>query len=125
MERSEVKVALMEQKVEDLKPVLLKIEAAIEKISEVNSSMSRIIAIHEERITKQEEIDTLLFTKIDKLRDKMDTDNDRVLSRLHQVEKKVWTAMGILTALYMLFNVENSNMLIKLFTPSAQEVIIE
>ena len=125
MERSEVKVALMEQKVEDLKPVLLKIEAAIEKISEVNSSMSRIIAIHEERITKQEEIDTLLFTKIDKLRDKMDSDNDRVLSRLHQVEKKVWTAMGILTALYMLFNVENSNMLIKLFTPSAQEVIIE
>ena len=125
MEHSEVKVALMEQKVEDLKPVLLKIEAAIEKISEVNSSMSRIIAIHEERITKQEEIDTLLFTKIDKLRDKMDTDNDRVLSRLHQVEKKVWTAMGILTALYMLFNVENSNMLIKLFTPSAQEVIIE
>jgi hypothetical protein len=125
MEHSEVKVALMEQKVEDLKPVLLKIEAAIEKISEVNSSMSRIIAIHEERITKQEEIDTLLFTKIDKLRDKMDSDNDRVLSRLHQVEKKVWTAMGILTALYMLFNVENSNMLIKLFTPSAQEVIIE
>jgi len=125
MEHSEVKVALMEQKVEDLKPVLLKIEAALEKISEVNSSMSRIIAIHEERITKQEEIDTLLFTKIDKLRDKMDSDNDRVLSRLHQVEKKVWTAMGILTALYMLFNVENSNMLIKLFTPSAQEVIIE
>ena len=125
MEHSEVKVALIEQKVEDLKPVLLKIESAIEKISEVNSSMSRIIAIHEERITKQEEIDTLLFTKVDKLRDKMDSDHDRVLSRLYQVEKKVWTAMGILITLYMIFNAGNNNLITRFFTPSPEQVILE
>lgn len=125
MENTEVKVALIEQKVEDLKPVLIKIEAAIEKISEVNSSMSRIIAIHEERITKQEEIDTLLFTKVDKLRDKMDSDNDRVLSRLHQVEKKVWTAMGVLAAIYLMFNSGSMEFIEKTLAPIQNQAIIE
>jgi hypothetical protein len=32
--------------------------------------VSRMLAVHEERITKQEEIDAVLFDKIDKLRDK-------------------------------------------------------
>ena len=67
-----VKVAVIEQKIEDLKPIVLRIDAAIEKLSEVNTTVSRMLAVHEERITKQEEIDTVLFTKIDKLRDKMD-----------------------------------------------------
>ena len=71
-------VAVLGQKLEDLKHIVIKIDAAIEKISEVNSSVSKMLAVHEQRITKQEEIDTVLFAKIDKLRDKMDRDHDIV-----------------------------------------------
>ena len=46
------------------------------------------------RLSKQEEIDTVLFTKIDKLRDKMDADHDSVLQRLRGLEKRVWMAVG-------------------------------
>ena len=56
--------------------------------------MSRMLAVHEERLSKQEEIDTVLFTKIDKLRDKMDSDHDSVLQRLRGLEKRVWMAVG-------------------------------
>ena len=56
--------------------------------------MSRMLAVHEERLSKQEEIDTVLFTKIDKLRDKMDADHDSVLQRLRGLEKRVWMAIG-------------------------------
>ena len=45
-------------------------------------------------ITKQEEVDTILFTKIDKLRDKMDRDHDVVLQRIRSLEKRVWMALG-------------------------------
>ena len=90
----QVKVALIEQKLEDLKPIIVKLDTAIEKLSEVNISVSKMLAVHEERISKQEEIDAVLFAKIDKLRDKMDTDHDRVLSRIRQLEKRVWMAMG-------------------------------
>ena len=91
---TEVKVAVLEQKLEDLKPIVLRIDTAIQKLSEVNTTVSRMLAVHEERISKQEEIDTVLFAKIDKLRDKMDGDHDIVLQRIRGLEKRVWMAVG-------------------------------
>ena len=91
---NEVKVAVLNQKVEDLKPIIIKLDTAIEKLSEVNTTVSRMLAVHEERLSKQEEIDTVLFTKIDQLRDKMDADHDSVLQRLRGLEKRVWMAVG-------------------------------
>ena len=91
---NQVKIAVLEQKLEDMKVIVLRIDTAIQKLSEVNTTVSRMLAVHEERISKQEEIDTVLFTKIDKLRDKMDGDHDIVLQRIRQLEKRVWMAMG-------------------------------
>ena len=91
---NEVKVAVLNQKVEDLKPIIIKLDTAIEKLSEVNTTVSRMLAVHEERLSKQEEIDTVLFTKIDKLRHKMDADHDSVLQRLRGLERRVWMAVG-------------------------------
>ena len=118
----QVKVALIEQKLDDLKPIIVKLDSAIEKLSEVNISVSRMLAVHEERISKQEEIDTVLFAKIDKLRDKMDADHDSVLSRLRGLEKRVWMVVGGLTVLS--FTV-NSPLVASLLTPSLQPPTIE
>ena len=57
-----------------------RLDSAIEKIAEVNNNVSRMLAVHEERISKQEQIDSVLFDKIDKLRDKMDSDHDMLLN---------------------------------------------
>ncbi len=95
----QVKVALIEQKLDDLKPIIVKLDNAIEKLSEVNISVGRMLAVHEERISKHEEVDIILFTKIDKLRDKMDADNDGVLQRLRGLERRVWMVVGGLTVL--------------------------
>ena len=95
----QVKIAVIEQKLEDLKPIVLRIDSAIQKLSEVNITVSRMLAVHEERISKQEEIDTVLFTKIDKLRDKMDGDHELVLQRIRELEKRVWMAVGGLAVL--------------------------
>lgn len=46
----QVKVAVLTQKVDDLKGVLIRLDDAIEKISEVNSNVSKILAVHEQRI---------------------------------------------------------------------------
>ena len=88
------KVEVVNQKVEDLKPLVHKMEKAIEKLSELNTSVSRMLAVHEERITKQEEIDVILFNKVDQLRDKMDVDHNSVLDRIQSLDKKIWIAIG-------------------------------
>tara|TARA_B100001115_G_scaffold113911_1_gene84463 strand:- start:127 stop:510 length:384 start_codon:yes stop_codon:yes gene_type:complete len=96
---NQVKIAVLEQKLEDMKVIVLRIDTAIQKLSEVNTTVSRMLAVHEERISKQEEIDTVLFAKIDKLRDKMDGDHELVLQRIREVEKRVWMAVGGLAVL--------------------------
>ena len=90
----QIKIAILDQKLEGLRPVILKLDAAIEKLSEVNTTVSRMLAVHEERISKQEETDSILFAKIDKLRDKMDGDHDNVLQRIRGLERRVWMAVG-------------------------------
>ncbi len=96
------KIAVVNQKVEDIKPLVHKMEAAIEKLSELNTSVSRMLAVHEERISKQEEIDTVLFAKIDQLRDKMDLDHNSVLSRIRTIERKMWSIAGSLAVISVL-----------------------
>jgi hypothetical protein len=115
MEENEVKIAVLQQKIEDLKPIVLRIDTAIQKLSEVNITVSRMLAVHEERISKQEEIDTVLFAKIDKLRDKMDRDHDLVLQRIRQLEKRVWMAVGGFAVLTLFIN--NNGLVSKVLTP--------
>jgi tetrahydromethanopterin S-methyltransferase subunit G len=119
----EVKVAILSQKVDDLKNILVKIDDAIEKISEVNSNVSKILAVHEQRITRQEETDNILFAKIDKLRDKIDIDTNSLLSRIQQIEKRVWIAMGALLAVSYLSS--HQPFIHKLLTPQQQSTIME
>ena len=100
----EVKVAVLEARLENFETLVSRLDSAIEKIAEVNNNVSRMLAVHEQRISKQEEIDEILFDKIDKLRDKMDSDHDSVTQRLSLLERKLWIGIGILGAVVALTN---------------------
>ena len=100
----QIKVAVLEERLQNFETLVTRLDSAIEKIAEVNNNVSRMLAVHEERITKQEEIDAVLFDKIDKLRDKMDSDHDSVTKRLSLLEKKLWIGMGALAAILVITN---------------------
>tara|TARA_Y100000004_G_scaffold96145_1_gene107746 strand:+ start:594 stop:995 length:402 start_codon:yes stop_codon:yes gene_type:complete len=100
----QVKVAVLEEKLQNFESVVTKLDSAIEKIAEVNNNVSRMLAVHEERISKQEDIDAVLFDKIDKLRDKMDLDHDSVGKRLSLLERKLWVGIGALGTILVLTN---------------------
>ena len=99
-----VKVAILEERLGNFEALVTRLDSAIEKIAEVNNNVSRMLAVHEERISKQEEIDSVLFDKIDKLRDKMDSDHDSVTKRLSLLEKKLWIGMGALATILVITN---------------------
>jgi len=100
----QVKVAVLEERLQNFEALVTKLDSAIEKIAEVNNNVSRMLAVHEERLSKQEEIDSVLFDKIDKLRDKMDSDHDNVGKRLSLLERKLWVGIGILGAIIAFSN---------------------
>jgi hypothetical protein len=119
------KIEVVNQKVEDLKPLIHKMESAIEKLSELNTSVSRMLAVHEERLTKQEEIDNVLFTKIDQLRDKMDVDHNSVLSRIRTIERKMWSIAGSLAVISVLVSPVGSRIITSTLTPPSSSVILD
>ena len=123
--QDKLKIDVVNQKVEDLKPLVHKMEAAIEKMSELNTSVSRMLAVHEERLTKQEEIDTILFSKIDELRGKMDIDHNSVLSRIRTIERKMWSIAGALAVISVLVSPVGSRIITSTLTPSNPSVILD
>ena len=100
----QVKVAVLEERLQNFETLVSRLDSAIEKLAEVNNNVSRMLAVHEERISKQETIDEILFDKIDKLRDKMDSDHDNVTKRLSLLERKLWIGIGVLGAVVALTN---------------------
>ena len=123
MSEESVKIAVLEQKLVDLKDIVLKIDDAIEKLSEVNVNVGKMLAVHEQKIAKQETTDEILFAKIDKLRDKMDSDHNKVLSRIQEIEKRIWVGVGVVAALSFVIN--HSSLVEKFLTPAPAPVIIQ
>ena len=119
----QVKVAILEERLQNFEAIVTKLDSAIEKLAEVNNNVSRMLAVHEERISKQEEIDSVLFDKIDKLRDKMDSDHDSVTKRLSLLERKLWIGIGALGTVLILTNPQAVKMLRPLLS-SAESAII-
>ena len=119
----EVKVAVLETRLENFETLVTRLDSAIEKIAEVNNNVSRMLAVHEQRITKQEEIDEILFDKIDKLRDKMDSDHDNVTQRLSLLERKLWIGIGALGAALLISNPQAIKMLRPLLSSSNSAIV--
>ena len=120
---SSVKVAVLDQKIEDLKDIVVRVDDAIQKMSEVNINVSRMLAVHDERISKQEQTDIVLFSKIDKLRDKIDLDHDSIRARLSLLERRIWLTVGALGAVVVISNPQAIKMLKPLFSASESVII--
>ena len=118
-----VKVAILEERLGNFEALVTRLDSAIEKIAEVNNNVSRMLAVHEERISKQEEIDSVLFDKIDKLRDKMDSDHDIVTKRLSLLERKLWIGIGALGAILVLTNPQSIKTLKPLLSSNNSAIV--
>lgn len=122
-QQNEVKVAVLEQRIDDFSAIVTKLDAAIEKLSEVNSNVGRMLAVHEERITKQEEADLILFDKIDKLRDKMEGDHINVTNRIQTLERRLWAAIASLAVIVLSTNPQTLKIIKPLLTSDSGVIL--
>ena len=119
----ETKVAILEEKIHTSEQLMQRIESVIEKMSEVSASVTKMLAVHEQKIESNDKVDTILFAKIDQLSSKMDTDHNIVLNKLQGLEKKVWVGIGVLAAVS--FTINNSGLVRSLLTPEQDRGTIE
>ena len=91
MPELETKVKLLEKEIHDRKGVFQRLDIAIEKLTDVSNSINRMLAVHEEKIARQEEaifeaeglIETRrieLTTKIDDLHSRITTNTKEIMT---------------------------------------------
>ena len=85
----EIKVAVLGQKLEDLKHIVVKIDAAIEKLSEVNTNVTKMLAVYEEKIEYQQKTDDLLIKMIDDIKDENEKEHQKAVERITALEKEI------------------------------------
>jgi hypothetical protein len=119
----ETKVAILEEKLHTTEQLMQRIESAIEKMSEVSANVTKMLAVHEQKIDGNDKVDAILFAKIDQLSNKMDTDHNIVLDKLQGLEKKVWIGIGIFAVVTLIIN--NSEMLASILTSTQDNGRIE
>lgn len=110
----ETKVAILEEKIHTTDQLMQRIDSAIEKLSEVNANVTKMLIVHEEKINNNEKTDAILFSKIDQLKDKIDRDHNTLLDKLQGLEKKVWIGIGAIAVVSLIIN--NSEVLSNILT---------
>ena len=88
--------------------ILERLEKVVQSLQENSVKMGELLAVHNEKLDKQDRIDAVLFEKIEQVDQKLDRhandikkgcerDIKLVDNRLRVIEKKMWTIAGSLT----------------------------
>jgi hypothetical protein len=106
MSEEAVKIAILEHRVMDFANVVSKIDDAITKLSDVNSNITKMLAVHEERIEQCNKSDDLIIKMIDNFKHENSKEHKEASARLDTFEEKVedisrfkWMASGILAVI--------------------------
>lgn len=84
-----VKIAVLEQKLIDFANIVNKLDNAIEKISEVNTNITRMLAVHDERIEQCNRSDNVLIKMLEDLDEKNQKDHEAVVGRIEKIETRL------------------------------------
>ena len=84
-----VQLAGLKKDIENVNNLNGRLDAAIEKLTEVSTSIKQMLAVHEEKISRQEQIDEIIFDKLKERAGEIDTVHRELSKEIQQVEKKL------------------------------------
>ena len=70
-----------------------RLDTAIDKLTDVSTSIKQMLAVHEEKISRQEQIDEIIFEKLKERAGEIDTVHRELTKEIHQVEKRLLIEM--------------------------------
>jgi len=116
--------------------ILERLERVIETLQENNQKMGQMLAVHDEKLDKQDRIDAVLFEKVESLHREVnrqsseikagcERDIRKVDDRLRLMEKKMWSIFGALSIISVLVSPVGQKIIGAALTPDAQAIIIQ
>ncbi len=115
--------------------ILERVERVVEALQDNSVKMGELLAVHNEKLDKQDRIDAVLFEKIESLHKDMDRatneikkgcerDIRKIDDRLRLMEKKMWTIAGALTVISFLVSIPGQKLMGNFLTPPLTPTII-
>ena len=116
--------------------ILERLEKVVQSLQENSVKMGQLLAVHNEKLDKQDRIDAVLFEKIEQVDKKLDQhatdikkgcERDIMLvdNRLRVIEKKMWTIAGALTIISFIVSPIGQRFLRGALTPPPTSGIIQ
>ena len=116
--------------------ILERLERVIETLQENNQKMGQMLAVHDEKLDKQDRIDAVLFEKVESLHRELnrstaeikkgcERDIRKVDDRLRIMEKKMWSIFGGLAIISFIVSPVGQRVVGNALTQPAQSDIIE
>ena len=125
----------MENNINANTAILERLERIVESLQDNSVKMGQLLAVHDEKLDKQDRIDAVLFEKIEQVDKKLDQhandikkgcERDIMLvdTRLRTIEKKMWTIAGALTVISFVVSPIGQRVLRGVLTPPPTSSII-
>ena len=116
--------------------LLERLERVIETLSENSIKMGQMLAVHDEKLDKQDRIDAVLFEKVEsvhrevnrqaqQIKEGCERDIRKVDERLRVIEKKMWTIFGALSIISFVVSPVGQRVVGTILTPASEVSIIE
>ena len=129
-------VARLKRKMRGNDAIIERLERVIETLSDNSVKMGQMLAVHDEKLDKQDRIDAVLFEKVESLHRELnrstteikkgcERDIRKVDDRLRVMEKKMWSIFGALSIISFLVSPVGQRILGSALTPPAEASIIE
>ena len=116
--------------------MLERLERVIETLQDNSVKMGQILAVHDEKLDKQDRIDAVLFEKVESVHREVnrqaneikagcERDIRKVDDRLRLMEKKMWTIFGALSVISFVVSPVGQRVVGTILTPAPEVSIIE
>ena len=116
--------------------VVERLERVIETLQDNSVKMGQMLAVHDEKLDKQDRIDAVLFEKVEsvhrevnrraqEIKDGCERDIRKVDDRLRVIEKKMWTIFGALSIISFIVSPVGQRIVGSALTPPTPGTIIE
>ncbi len=116
--------------------IVERLERVIETLSDNSVKMGQMLAVHDEKLDKQDRIDAVLFEKVESLHREVnrstaeikagcERDIRKVDDRLRVMEKKMWTIFGALSIISFIVSPVGQRVVGTALTPVPEASIIE
>ena len=116
--------------------ILERLERIVESLQDNSNKMGQLLAVHDEKLDKQDRIDAVLFEKIEQVDKKLDAhalsikkgcERDIMLvdGRLRTIEKKMWTIAGSIAVISVLVSPMGQRVLRSTLTPQTPPAIVK